>query len=464
MAQNDNQEPIIESDSIHEEEVIITEKPKRKRSKVMLIGGLFLVGAVAYSFMSANDTPTTSTVVPPPVLDTTVSGEIQQTSPEYLESLRNANDANRQAAIEQGRTFIPSPEGALTPIEDTTETLPETTVEAPPPAEDPEPEAVVTRKRPVVPQLRRTNETAQTSAQPAAQQGQQQEEPPNPYIELMNGRMAALSGAYVPKPSMTEHFSVSEPESQQEPATATEQTASENQDEGLEPYNPEAEEGEASLVDEMREGDPEAENENVLVEEDQVLEEKVFIAAGDVLYGEVISTVHSDMPLPVIVEVTTGEYRGARLRGTFGADANSGKLMVTFSQMTNVNKTVPVSALAIDGYSGDSTVRSKIERRYLKRYGSIFAATFIEGLAEGLSEPETTVLTDSNGNNQIVEEKRTDAEAAWKGVTDSVAAISGDITSSAPKGPKIYLHSGYPVGILFVDDLREDPVESEVTP
>lgn len=455
-----NQEPDINPDSVYTEDQKPQSKPKKKRSKVLLVGGLFIVGAVAYSLVASTDTSTTSTVVAPPSLNTTSGGTIQDSSPEYAESLRRANDQNAERALEEGRTFIATPEGSLSPLNPTVESLPQPVVED---VKEPETDAVVTRKRPVIAQLRKTNEAPAGTAQ--ADQGQTQgqgQQPENPYVGLISGQMSTIGKAYGPKESGGQIFKTTQTEPKKEATTPTAQSntlSSLDEEETAEQDTPALTKEELAA---RRQAEISAQ-ENVLKEPVRE-DEKVYVAAGDVLYGEVVATVNSDAQMPVIVQVTTGEHKGARLLGTFSTDNVSGKLVVSFSQMTNGNVTVPVSALAIDGYSADTTVRSGIEKRYLKRYGTVFATTFIEGVASGLAEPKKTVLTDQNGNNQVVADKRTTDESLWNGVSAAVGVINEDIMAGRPKGPKIYLHSGYPVGVLFVDDLRENPFENDRTP
>lgn len=190
-------------------------------------------------------------------------------------------------------------------------------------------------------------------------------------------------------------------------------------------------------------------------------EQIVHVPAGDVLYGQVVTNNSSDRPeVPVIAEITVGKYEGARVLGTFTTDDASGKMVISFSQMTFNDKTVPIKALAVDGFSGDSAVRSGIDKRYLKRYGPIFASAFLGGLAEGLAETQQTVV--GIGDSQsVVSAKRSTEESIWSGISDATSAITSDISSRAPSGPNIKLGSGYPVGILFVDDLRENPEEDD---
>lgn len=459
MSQNINtQDPDIQPDGVFQEETTVTTskpKRKRKRSKVLLAGGLVLVGLVAWSFMGSSQNGTTSTVVAPPSINTTAGGTVQETSQAYAESLRQANDQNAEQALTQGQTFIPTPEGILRTVDSTVESLPDPVVDPEPAAE---PEAVVTRKRAVVPQLRKVNETPPAQAQQtqaATQNGKQEKE--NPFVGLIAGQMSVMGRAFAAPESASQMFKTSPSASSvsEDPSvvvSGSEQLAQINAMSDAEVADLAARQAGLS----PREATDLIGSDNISGEPQRETE-KVHVAAGDIMYGEVVATVNSDAQMPVIVEITTGEYKGGRLKGTFSTDNVSGKLVVSFSQMTNGDVTVPVSALAIDGFTADSSVRSGIERRYLKRYGTVFATTFIEGVAAGLAEPEKTVLTDENGNNQVVEEQRTEEESLWNGINEAIGVVNSDINASRPTGPKIFLHSGYPVGILFVDDLREDP-------
>lgn len=514
MSNVDMQEPVVTADSVQEETVVTVSrvKPKRTISKIMIFGAIVLTVFALWSFLSPKRSEVESAVQRPPNMNTTAGGATVETSAAYRESLRQANEQNAARALEKGETFLPTPESILTPLENTQETLPEAVVEP----EKNEPEPVVVRKRAVVPQLKKVNEAApQPTAQAQANNANNQQEPENPFIGLIGAQMGAFSGSLVPPESRTEELAVNEEPNQAEASvqqsddqltdeermqvasadtsnpnsragvrqrlTAAQRLTADQQPlngvEGLTDETTNVDLNGDGIIDVVRNGqgdnlivgqDGETIDNlgqdgqiNVLRPQDQKRTDKVYVAAGDLLYGEVVASVNSDAPLPVIAQVTTGKHKGARVKGTFTPDAGSGKLIVTFSQMTKGDITVPITAVAVDGFTADSTVRSGIERRYLRRYGTVFAATFIEGLAAGKAEPEKTIIEDEDGEQQVVEEKRTTEQSFWLGVQNSVASISDDLKESTPKGPKIYLNSVYPVGILFLDDLREDPDTDE---
>ena len=173
------------------------------------------------------------------------------------------------------------------------------------------------------------------------------------------------------------------------------------------------------------------------------------IPAGSILYGEVMAEVTSDLPGPVLVEITNGRYGGWRLIGQFNTPPGSRGVLVSFDRLVNLKgQEFPVKALAIDGFEGQSLIASRFEPRLLQRYGPVFATSFISGLAESLAQPRSTIGV--IGNSQVViEEPSTLEQAGYAGLTKSINAISTDIASQRPRGPLVTIQSGHPVGILF---------------
>ncbi|MDE2760883.1 MAG: DotG/IcmE/VirB10 family protein [Paracoccaceae bacterium] len=174
------------------------------------------------------------------------------------------------------------------------------------------------------------------------------------------------------------------------------------------------------------------------------------IPAGSILYGEVMAEVTSDLPGPVLVEITNGPYGGWRLIGQFDTPPGSRGALVSFDRLVNLEgQEFPVKALAIDGFEGQSLIASKFEPRLLQRYGPVFATSFISGLAESLAQPRSTLGV--IGNSQVViEEPSTLEQAGYAGLTKSINTISTDIANQRLRGPLITIQSGHPVGILFI--------------
>lgn len=180
-----------------------------------------------------------------------------------------------------------------------------------------------------------------------------------------------------------------------------------------------------------------------------------MLRPGDVLYAETVNSVDSDVPSSVIAEVVAGAYKGARLVGGFQTDPGSGRMMVQFAAMTMADgTTIPITGLAVDGRTAENTVRSDIERRYVKRYGPVLAASFISTYAQAISQPEQRVV-DMGDGVEIVTEAPTERQAIAAGVSAGLSNIASDIVQYAPKGPKVTLRDGWPIAVMILAPMEQ---------
>jgi intracellular multiplication protein IcmE len=180
------------------------------------------------------------------------------------------------------------------------------------------------------------------------------------------------------------------------------------------------------------------------------VEIETIMYPGDILYGETLNYVTSDLATPVLVRLTTGPFAGARLTGSFQVDNASKKLFIGFTTITfEDGATVPIQAFAVDGYTSASTVASDVNNRYLARYGAIMASAFVAGFADSAATAGESVVT--SGDNTIVSGVApTTEQSLFAGVAAAGSVIADDIAGRAPKGPEIVIRGGYPVGILIV--------------
>ncbi|MEP3669087.1 MAG: DotG/IcmE/VirB10 family protein [Roseibium sp.] len=398
-------------------------------AKLLLISGGLLVLVVGGIIWSVNKEVTANRLANTPVLDTTPGGINAQTNDRYRGYVAETNDRGADLAANQGDTFIPVPESFLKEDEDLVGGT-AVEVEAEEPAPPPAVERVVKTPPPPPPAIERTPVPAppqrQQAAAPAQQQaaGGQQEEKENPYTNAMSLQMGSIARSYEAK--------VSQKFDGPDVVTARDVQA--------------AEDAAAAVA---------AENDGS-VDDDQGF----VLRPGDILYGETLTSVSSDASSPVLVELTTGEFKGARLVGTFTTPKGADSLVVSFSRMTLTDgTTLSINGFAVDGKSAETAVASDVERRYVKRYLPVFASTFIAGFASAASQPATTIS--DNGNGQTVStEQSTTEEAALSGLAAASGVIASDIMKNAPSGPKISLRDGYPIAIMIMDPVTVDaPIE-----
>ena len=173
------------------------------------------------------------------------------------------------------------------------------------------------------------------------------------------------------------------------------------------------------------------------------------IAAGTLLYGEVLNEVSSDLSVPILATITAGALSGWRLIGQFAVADNNSGLVVEFDKLVDPGgKTIPVEAMAIDGYEGQSIVSSKIDRRLMARYGPALAASFVNGLAQSAAQPRMAIS--SVGNSAVlVTDQASYRQSLYSGLEAASGLLASDLTANRPTGPRIVLSAGYPLGILF---------------
>ena len=177
------------------------------------------------------------------------------------------------------------------------------------------------------------------------------------------------------------------------------------------------------------------------------------VHAGQILYGSIVLATDSDNNLPVIAQVDTGEFKGYRLVGGFDIAGNSDGLIMSFDRVVDLEgQEYSTSAIAVDGISGDGPVVSHIDQRILARYGPIMASAFISGLAQSASAPRTVMLN-SFGNQTVIQEEATMNKSIYAGISAASAQLQEDLSRSIPRGPRIIVNAGHPIGILFLESV-----------
>ncbi|MFG6082217.1 DotG/IcmE/VirB10 family protein [Paracoccus litorisediminis] len=391
-------------------------------------GGLVLVFAGAMMLGSGNTPDQASSTRAPGRIDSTPGGDIQANSPQYQENLRVMNEQRATRATELGVTSLPTPEvimGPAAPIENIGNITAEPKVEEKPtetkqPVQVSEPRRIPRPPAPVVqpqPAFAQNHQAQPVAAAPGSAPAK---EPENPYIQRMNGMMGKAVTSFAPKPMTTENFDLAEvavdPASAGNTGSVTGVTGAT---------------GDSAAAD------------------GTLAPGEMLLRPGDVLYAETMTSVNSDLPSPVMAEVVHGPHKGARLVGSFTSDPASARMVVTFATMTFADgRVVDINGVAVDGKSAETAVASDVERRYVARYAPILAATFINGYAQAKAQPKQTVVG-TGDNAQVVTEQSTSETAIASGLAAASAAVATDIAANAPKGPKIILQQGWPIGVLI---------------
>ncbi|WP_426741273.1 TrbI/VirB10 family protein, partial [Pseudomonas aeruginosa] len=94
----------------------------------------------------------------------------------------------------------------------------------------------------------------------------------------------------------------------------------------------------------------------------------------------------------------------SKLIGSFNLPSNADKMVITFNTMSvpGAEKTISISAYAIDPNTARTALSSRTNHHYLMRYGSLFASSFLQGFGNAFQSANTTItIGGTGGGNNI---------------------------------------------------------------
>jgi len=186
-----------------------------------------------------------------------------------------------------------------------------------------------------------------------------------------------------------------------------------------------------------------------------------LIKAGDVLFAVLDTSVNSDEPGPILATIVSGKLNGTKLIGSFNLPSNANKMVITFNTMSvpGAPKTTSINAYAIDPNTARTALASRANHHYLSRYGSLFAATFLEGFGNAFQSANTTITIGGSGgalqNTSITNGVgRSTLENAVIGLA-TLGKSWGQVAQQQFNQPTtVDLYSGTGIGVLFTQDVQ----------
>ncbi len=188
------------------------------------------------------------------------------------------------------------------------------------------------------------------------------------------------------------------------------------------------------------------------------------IRAGDVLFAVLDTSVNSDEPGPILATIVAGKFKGAKLIGSFTLPANANKMVISFNMMSvpGADKTTSINAYAIDPNTARTALSSKTDHHYLARYGSLFAATFLEGLGNAFQSAGTTVTIGSSGATTSTTVSNGVGRSVLENAVIGLATLGkswGQLAMNQVNLPiTVDVYSGTGLGILFTKDVDAESV------
>lgn len=119
----------------------------------------------------------------------------------------------------------------------------------------------------------------------------------------------------------------------------------------------------------------------------------LLFKAGDILVATIDTAVNSDQPnTPVMATIATGRFKNAKLLGSFTRVDD--RVIIQFNTLSakDLLQSVSINAYAIDQNTAQTALATNVDHHYLLRYGSLFAASFLQGFGTYFDRKQQIII------------------------------------------------------------------------
>lgn len=185
-------------------------------------------------------------------------------------------------------------------------------------------------------------------------------------------------------------------------------------------------------------------------EPETLIQVKKELRPGKILYAINDLGINTDSPSPVMATVARGPLKGAKAIGAFQRNGTS--LVLAYSRLVlSSGETINITGVAIDPTTQQTDVASDHDTHFFQRWGSLIAASFLEGFGKAMTNKNQSTTVDT-GNTVVIDSK----DKSYKDVTLEAFGKVGERSANIlergfDRPPTVYLNAGQPVGILLMD-------------
>ena len=198
--------------------------------------------------------------------------------------------------------------------------------------------------------------------------------------------------------------------------------------------------------------------------------DNTIIKAGTILFAVLETAINSDEPGPILARIVQPPLKNTKLIGSVQPSTNnhSETLILNFNT-ANIPERIRsygISAVAIDPNTARTAMASDVDHHYLLRWGTVFAATFLQGYAKGIAQSGTTVTSTNNGaqtNTTVNQQPLNPRQQFYQGVADMATTWGQGASQFSNRPVTITINAGISVGVLFTSDFVI-PTSDETSP
>jgi hypothetical protein len=189
----------------------------------------------------------------------------------------------------------------------------------------------------------------------------------------------------------------------------------------------------------------------------------IVAKAGDMLFAVIDTSINSDEPGPVLARIVSeGEMYGAKIMGTFERQDQAVFIRFNVLSLTQIPQSIAIDAIAVDPQTSRTALATAVDNHTLEKYGTLLAASFLQGMGEAVETSIGTPQLSSSGSATIASQiPATTQDQIIVGLGKVGQAVGQELQAKDIQ-PTVTVDSGTGIGLLLMSDLRiEQPPATE---
>lgn len=181
---------------------------------------------------------------------------------------------------------------------------------------------------------------------------------------------------------------------------------------------------------------------------------RIIVTAGSMYYGHMLMEANSDIPGPIMAQILTGPFAGARIIGSFQTFREH--LLIRFQTIVFRNKEYGADILAVNPDTSLAGVASEVDPRYLQRALIPAAAAFVKAYGDAISQPTSTVTVTGSDTTTTSTDQNSSKDAMYAGIGEAADRIGSFVDEEAAATKRLVrVAIGTPIGLFFTKAVHE---------
>lgn len=181
-----------------------------------------------------------------------------------------------------------------------------------------------------------------------------------------------------------------------------------------------------------------------------------LIKSGTIYYAVLDTAVDSDYPdTPVMATIVQGPFNGARVLGKLSLAQGQDRVSLNFNLMdaSSWGSAKSINAFAIDPDTARTVMATSVDHHYLKRYGGLFAASFLNGYSNAITNAGTSTTGIFGTSTSTPELNPGNRLAVALGEVGK--AFTTVVQQNVNTPATVRINSGVAIGVMFTADVAQ---------